>query len=317
MNRRTLLKRVSLAAGALTLGGASLGEGTHDGTYDSAAEMAAGAEEMAARGRVLRIAHITDVHIRPECDAPERFKKCMAEIKTHKPDFFLNGGDTIYAADYGNITRERVNLQWDIWHGLRDEYAGYPMHTCLGNHDMWWAAPDKQDPMYGKDYVVKQLGIPGRYYSFDVKGWHFIILDSNNKNAGSLDDEQRVWLENDLAVLAAGTPVLVMSHYPLLAACTNLDGGGMHTDYKYLVDLFYRHKDKVKACISGHIHLQDRVEYNGVQYFCNGALSGFWWEPGDKNSADKGYYLQTPPGYAIVDLYADGRVSNEYIAHRY
>src|SRR5579859_7833106 len=267
MKRRELFKHLSLAAGAISLGGPSL--------------YAAETNEEARSGRsVLRIAHVTDIHIRPEYDAPDRFKKCMAEIRKHKPDFFLNGGDTIYAADYGNITRERVDLQWDIWHGLRSEYAGYQMYSCLGNHDMWWAAPDKQDPMYGKDYVVKQLGIPNRYYSFGEKGWHFIVLDSNNKNAGSLDEEQRAWLEHDLASLPAGTPVLCMSHYPLLAACTHLDGGGMHTDYKYLVDLFFRHKDKIKACISGHIHLQDKVVYNDVHYFCNGALSGFWWEPG-------------------------------------
>ncbi|MBN8853975.1 MAG: metallophosphoesterase [Sphingobacteriales bacterium 50-39] len=303
MKRRELLKSMGLTAGAVVAG-----------------NMAAVASETASipkKKRALRVAHITDVHMRPELDAPARFKKCLEEIKRHKVDFFLNGGDTIYAADYGNITRERVNVQWDIWHQLRDEFSEYEMHSCLGNHDMWWAAPDNKDPMYGKDYVVKQLGIPNRYYSIDKKGWHFIILDSNNKNAGSLDEEQRKWLEGDLGKLATGEPVLIMSHYPLLAACTNLDGGGMHTDYKYLVDLFYQHKDKVKACISGHIHLQDSVTYNGVQYCCNGALSGFWWEEGDKSSAGKCWVQQTPPGYTIIDLYEDGAVENRYIPHSY
>lgn len=302
MKRRELLRNIGLTAGAVALSGAS------------AVASAAGTGK---RKRILRLAHITDVHIRPEYDAPGRFKKCMDAIKKDKPDFFLNGGDTIYAADYKHISRERVNEQWKIWQDCRNEIKEYEVHSCLGNHDMWWAAPDKQDSMYGKDHVVKQLGIPNRYYSFDKKGWHFIILDSNNKNAGSLDDEQRNWLENDLAKLAAKTPVLLLSHYPLLAACTHLDGGGMHTDYKYLVNLFVQHKDKIKTCVSGHIHLQDKVVYNDVQYFCNGALSGFWWEDGDKNSAGKCYYLQTPPGYAIIDLYDDGSVSNQYIQHSF
>lgn len=77
-------------------------------------------------------------------------------------------------------------------------------------------------------------------YKNDIK----VIVDSSNKNAGSLDDEQRDWLEKDLAALPAGTPTLLMSHYPLLAACCYIDGGGMHTDYKYLVNLFYKHKEK-------------------------------------------------------------------------
>lgn len=302
MNRRNLLKNIGLTAGTLAL-----------------SAVGAVTAEAAARPskRILRIAHITDVHMRPELDAPNRFRKCMELIKQHKVDFFLNGGDTIYAADYGNITRERVNEQWNIWHELRKEFNKYEMYSCLGNHDMWWAAPDKNDAMYGKDYVVQQLNIPHRYYSFDKKGWHFVVIDSNNKNAGSLDDEQRDWLEKDLAALPAGTPTLLMSHYPLLAACCYMDGGGMHTDYKYLVNLFYKHKEKVKTCISGHIHLLDNVVYNNVQYCCNGALSGFWWEDGDKNSAGKGYCQQTPPGYAIIDLFDDGTMHNAYHPHSF
>jgi 3',5'-cyclic AMP phosphodiesterase CpdA len=273
---------------------------------------ATGEDPVSKKKRILRIAHITDVHIRPEHNAPARFRKCLEEIKKHKIDFFLNGGDTIYAADYDHITRERVNEQWEIWQHCRNEIRQYEMHSCLGNHDMWWAAPGKQDPMYGKEHVVKQLGIPHRYYSFDRKGWHFIILDSNNQNAGSLDEEQRRWLENDLANLPAATPVLCLSHYPVLAVCTILEGGN-HTDSSYITGLFYKHSDKKITCLSGHVHLQDTAVYNGVQFYCNGALSGYWWEDGDKDSAGKYYYKQTPPGYAIIDLYEDGTVNNQYI----
>lgn len=300
MQRRELLKKLSIAAGAIAVSGGSV-----------SAE-----EQRSKKKRVLRIAHITDVHIRPEHDAPNRFRKCVEEIKKYRIDFFLNGGDTIYAADYNHITRDRVNEQWKIWEGCRNEIKEYEVHSCLGNHDMWWAAPDKQDAMYGKDHVVKRLGTPHRFYSFDKKGWHFIILDSNNKNAGSLDDEQRRWLEEDLAKLPTGTPVICLSHYPILAVCTILDGGN-HTDSKYISDLFYKHRDKKITCLSGHIHLQDTAEYNGVHYFCNGALSGFWWENGDKDSAGKYYYKQTAPGYAIVDLFEDGTVDNKYYAHSF
>lgn len=300
MERRDLIKNVSLIAALGTLQNPlkQFAKSDNDNNY--------------GRKKVLRIAHITDVHIRPEYNAPERFIKAMNEVKKHKIDFILNGGDSIYAADYKNITRERVKEQWEIWNKCNQAFSEYEIFGCLGNHDMWWSAPDKSDAMYGKDYVVKQLGISNRYYSFDKKGWHFIILDSNNQNAGSLDDEQRKWLENDLASLQQNQPVLVMSHYPILAVCTHIDGGN-HTDAKYITDLFYKHKDKKITCISGHIHLLDRGWYNNVQYYCNGAMSGFWWEPGDKNSGGKSWYRQTPPGYAIITLFEDGSVENKYI----
>ncbi len=291
---------MGLGAGAIAIGG--------DQSFANGQER--------RKKKVLHVAHITDIHIRPEHNAPARFRKCMDEIKQHRIDFFLNGGDTIYAADYKHITRERVDEQWQIWQACRNELKGYEVHSCLGNHDMWWAAPSKDDAMYGKNHVVKQLDIPHRYYSFDKKGWHFIILDSNNQNAGSLDEEQRKWLEEDLAKLPVGTPVICLSHYPILAVCTILDGGN-HTDSKYISELFFKHKDKKITCLSGHIHLQDSAQYNGVNYFCNGALSGFWWEDGDKDSAGKYYYKQTAPGYAIVELFEDGTVENSYYAHQH
>lgn len=301
MKRRELLKYIGLSVGAVALSGTT--------------SIVSAAEQRDKRKKVLRIAHITDVHIRPEENAPNRFIQCLEEIKRHKVDFFLNGGDTIFAADYGDISRERVNELWKVWSETTKTINGFEIHSCLGNHDMWWAAPDKQDPMYGKGHVVKQLGIPHRYYSFDKKDWHFIILDSNN-NGGSLDDEQRRWLENDLQAIPTGTPVICLSHYPILAACTHVDGGN-HTDSKYISDLFYNHKDKKISCFSGHIHLLDNAVYNGVHYYCNGALSGFWWEAGNKESAGKTYYKQTPPGYAIIDLFDDGSVDNQYFPHSF
>lgn len=301
MKRRELIKKTGmLTAASLLIGNKS-------------DVFAANAERKSKP--VLRIAHITDVHIRPDLDAPERFKKCLEEVKKHKIDFFLNGGDSIYDASYDTVKRERVLEQWAIWDDCIRVIKGYELHSCIGNHDNWWAAPDKSDELYGKNYVVKRLGIPNRYYSFSKSGWHFIILDGNNPSI-SLDDEQYNWLKSELENLPKNTPVLLMSHYPILGV-TPFWEGGMHSDYKKLKTLFYEHNDKVKVCLSGHNHLLDSAAYNGTQYFCNGAMSGFWWEKGDAKSAGKCYYEETPPGYAILELYADGSMTNQYIPHSF
>ncbi|GAA3577639.1 metallophosphoesterase family protein [Snuella lapsa] len=300
-NRRSALKKIGVSLGAMAMSPIVLSQ---ENTSNK------------NRKRLLKIAHITDIHIRPELDAPNRFRQCMREIKKHKVDFFLNGGDTIFAADYGDITRERVLEQWEIWNDLKSEFKGYEIHSCLGNHDMWWAAPDKSDAMYGKDYVVKNLNIPNRYYSFKKEGWYFLVLDSNNKNAGSLDEEQRVWLENELLNMPKGARVLVMTHYPILGVST-IPYGGNHTDSKYITKLFHKHKDKNIHCISGHMHLLDKAIYNNVNYYCNGSMSGFWWGDGDEESAGKCWYHETPPGYSIIELFDDGTLSNIYYPHSY
>ncbi|GLR17538.1 metallophosphoesterase family protein [Portibacter lacus] len=300
MKRRNYLKYLGIGTGAVLL---------------NPVKAAAKEESATKKKRLMRVAHITDVHIRPEHDASNRFLKCLEEIKKHKVDFFLNGGDTIYAADYSNITRDRVNAQWEIWHKLRKEFSEFEVYSCLGNHDMWWAT-EESDVMYGKDYVVDNLDIPNNYYSLKKSGWTFIVLDSLYKRGIALGDEQMAWLDDELASLPTDSPVLIMTHCPILNVSTIIDGGN-HKDFEEITDLFYKHKDKKINCISGHVHLLDKSNYNGVDYYSNGAMSGFWWEEGNERSGGKSWVRETPPGYAILDLYDDGTMDNTYYPHTY
>lgn len=258
----------------------------------------------------LKVAHITDVHIRPEENVPQRAIAWLEKVKSHQPDFFLNGGDTINDASYDGVSRERTLEQWEAWDEFRGQISDFEVYSCIGNHDSWWDVADKADEMYGKPYVVKRLEIPATYYSFDKGNWHFVIIDGNHEGI-SLGAEQMEWLKNDLEALAPNTPTLIMSHFPITSV-TDALVGGQHKDHRELKALFYTHRDKVKVCLSGHQHMLDRAWYNGIHYFCNGSLSGFWWGEGDEQSAGKQYYLETPPGYAILELFEDGEVKNTY-----
>lgn len=303
MKRRSWLKAIGLSTGASITGALP--------TWASVTEPL----KPESKKPLLTVAHITDVHIQEGQNAPERFKACLKQIvDKHRPDFFLNGGDSINDASYDNVVREQVTKQWAVWDDCISGISKYEIYSCIGNHDPWWKAPEKADEMYGKDYVVKRLKIPHRYYSFSKNNWHFIILDGNNAKI-SLDEEQFNWLEQELTKHPK-KPTLLMSHYPILGTTQVLVGGG-HSDCKKLKDLFYKHRDKVRICLSGHNHLSDHTEYNGVQYCCNGAMSGFWWGKGDAESAGPGFYLETPPGYAILKMYADGTIENEYFPHHF
>ena len=258
----------------------------------------------------LKVAHITDVHIRPEEDVPGRAVAWLEKVRAHQPDFFLNGGDSIHDASYDGVSKERTLEQWEAWDFFREKISDFEVYSCIGNHDPWWDVADKTDEMYGKPFVVKQLGIPSAYYSFGKGNWHFIILDGNHEGI-SLGAEQMEWLKEDLNALPSNTPTLMMSHFPITSVTEALVGG-QHSDHKELKALFYTHRDKVKVCLSGHQHMLDRAWYNDVHYFCNGSLSGFWWGEGDEQSAGKQYYLETPPGYAILELFENGDISNTY-----
>jgi 3',5'-cyclic AMP phosphodiesterase CpdA len=296
--RRNFIKGISLVGFGSLLGGS----------------MAAQELKNVKAKKVLRIANITDVHLNAENNAPQRFSKCLNEIKNQQVDFFLNGGDSIMAADYDHINREQVTEMWNLWKNSLKNISDYEIYSCLGNHDMWWAAPNRNDPMYGKPFAMDQLNMPAPFYSFNKADWHFIVLDSNCDGGGNLGEEQIQWLSADLKKTPHSTPVLVMSHYPILSACTHTVGGN-HKDSLSITKIFYQHRHKKIHCISGHVHLLDRSIYNNVHYYCNGAVSGFWWSEGDDKSAEKYWYHETPPGYAILDLYEDGSLISNYYTY--
>lgn len=269
---------------------------------------------------VLRIAHLTDVHLKDKWDAPARFAKCLHHVQQQpNVDFILNGGDIVFDMNKENI--DTLNTEWKLWHSLIKSDCGLPIHYILGNHDIWWNENDKGQATYGKQYSMEQIQLKSPYYSFIKNGWKFILLDSvhldvdNTWYIGQLGEQQFTWLQNELQNTPATMPVCVMSHIPILSANLMVDdntdgsnkwvilGGDMHTDTFKITELFYQHPN-VKLCLSGHIHMRDKVVYNNVTYLCNGAVSGAWWE-GEKH--------HTAPGYGLIDFYADGSFDEKYV----
>lgn len=280
------------------------------------------------RKRVLRIAHFTDVHVQPERGASEGMTACLRHISAlqDKPDVLFNGGDAIF--DGLEQTEQRTQLQWNIFFDTLKRETKLPVRHCIGNHDVWGWIQDKSgakgnEQRYGKKWAVEVYGISNRYYSFAQAGWHFIVLDSTQSrgNIGyeaRLDSEQYEWLRGELASVKPTTPVLVMSHIPILSMTSafflrkqehnsdwTIQRNLMHTDGLQIQQLFRKYPN-VKVCLSGHTHLVDRLDYTGVTYFCDGAVSGAWW---------KGAWQDCEPGYALVNLYDDGTFEREYVVY--
>jgi Icc protein len=270
---------------------------------------------------VLRIAHITDVHLKNDLGAPDKFFKCLHHIQNQNPkvDMILNGGDIVFDMNKENLAS--IDAQWSLWHQIIKNECSLPIHYCLGNHDVWWHENTKELPIYGKQYALNQLQLASPYRSFTQNGWKIITLDSthldidNTWYIGKLGDQQLNWLAKELSETPPTMPVLIMSHIPILTALLMIQdnvvnrwemlGGDMHTDTAKIIGLLQKHKN-VKLCLSGHLHMRDKVVYNDVTYLCNGAVSGAWWD---------GLVRDCPAGYAVLDLYADGRFDERYVAY--
>jgi Icc protein len=275
-------------------------------------------EKKPAAKRSLRVAHITDIHVMPGRVPEYGMAQALHGVNdaADKADFVIAGGDMVMDTCSG--TRDKARAMWQTFHGIMKSDNSLDVHHTIGNHDLYNISVSAASFPDAKRWACEELQIPKQYYSFDKGRWRFVILDSVHKKiipgyVGKLDEEQLDWLKKTLAETPADMYVCVVSHIPILAVCTVFDGakvktnvwrmsgGNMHEDAKVLKDLFYQ-SGKVKACLSGHIHLIDELDYCGTKYYCNGAVSGSWWN---------GIHQEFPPAFAMMNFYDDGSSSRE------
>ena len=275
--------------------------------------------------RGFRFAHVTDIHVKPGIVPETGMAKALQHVQKLHPqvDFVINGGDSIM--DAMEADKEHTEIQWDLFHSILQKENSLPIYHCIGNHDIWgWFIKENRpesDKLYAKEWVLESLRMKNRYYRFTKLNWHFIVLDSVQLNpAGGyiayLDPEQLEWLKQELATIPKDEFVCIVSHVPILSICAALffektEANGdlkiqrnlMHTDFMKLKKIFVQYPN-IRVCMSGHIHLQDELNYLGIKYYCNGAISGNWW---------KGSFQEFAPAYAVLEVKEDGSFSRTMV----
>ncbi len=262
----------------------------------------------------FRFVFITDMHLQPERNAPQGFQKAIDKINELNPDFVLTGGDNIM--DALGVNKDRMNLQFNMLDSML-KFFKMPVYTTMGNHDVFGIYPksgiEQTDPEYGK--VVYENKFAKRYYSFDHKGVHYLILDGisineeKRKYYGRVDSEQMEWIKSDLSGVDNKTPIVVSIHIPLMtvfgqiiqSATTANDSSYVIANGKEVIELF---KDyNLKLVLQGHLHFLEEISLYGATFITAGALSGKWWQ---------GPNMDIEEGFLLVDF--DGtNFSYEYI----
>jgi 3',5'-cyclic AMP phosphodiesterase CpdA len=251
------------------------------------------------------------------------------QAQADPPALIVTGGDNVmdvFEQKEGRA-RELARLFRETWKA----HCALPVEHAIGNHDIYgWnrarSGTSGAEADWGKRFALDLFGLAAPYRAFDRGGWRFIVLDSvQPKDPGGYvaycDDAQLDWLRATLKATPATTPICVVSHIPIMSLTTLTYGSprsleergkdtpigasSQHTDCTYLHDLFKRHGG-VKLCLSGHQHLLDRCETDGITYICDGAVSGAWW---------KGSVQGVPPGYGLVDLYDNGTFDHRYVPY--
>jgi len=275
--------------------------------------------------QAFRFAFLTDLHLLQggALRSVEGIVACLAAVEKldPRPEFILVGGDLVNSTR--DLTLAGAESALDSFLQLWNGHTDLPTHWVFGNHDLAGtnnpsAATDDKD--YGKGLFQNRLQLPRLFYSFDCKGWHFVVLDDiamqfgGQGYFGEMFDDELAFLKADLDANRT-TPTIVSTHIPI---ASNLPLGLLPahdfpdhrrpsskslicTNGEAFLEKVAGHN--IRAVLAGHLHFQEQLERNGVRLINGGAVCGNYW---------KGPLYGCPEGFGVVDLGADGSVAFDY-----
>lgn len=253
--------------------------------------------------------HLTDAHVRRKRQGNKGFESCVESVNrlNTKPDFIIFGGDQVFDGMY--TEKEEYLDQLKVFSQVAEGFNLRTYH-CLGNHDVFGRSSRRKtspdDPDIGKKLYLDTFDINQSYYSFNHKGWHFVIMDSllevdadhGPSQTHAFGKEQLEWLRFDLGKHHA-MPTIIVTH---IAAFNNLGqinsspellamNHMVVTDTREFRQIIERHK--VKAVLQGHSHIPEDYRFNDIWYITSQSVSAAWW-----GGNWKGY----KPGYTLLNV---------------
>lgn len=264
---------------------------------------------------LLRIGVVTDVHVH-DTDSPVEGKVMTnyAERLTAFVDA-MNGWPADTAFQLGDLVNGAFVMGAGVGDttriiGLLDEAVALlsglesPLYHVLGNHDMYDLS---------KPEVMAALGLEIGYYSFDLEGFHFVVLDAEYNPDGTDYDHvfmrtkgfipplQLDWLVADLA--ATNLPTIISVHQPLDADFEALAGGPPIVNNKD-VQRVLSESGVVIAVLQGHDHENRYTKIDGIHYVTFAAMVDHT-EPGPPTYAqmtlDPGARMITIEGFGLQE----------------
>ncbi len=280
----------------------------------------------------VRVAFTSDLHLSDDPSVLSQVETVIEAIRSSQPHAVFILGDLNSEANSAEALRaERI---FNEVNQFREKLL-VPSYCALGNHDIFgWSAegdsPSK-NPLFGKLMYEKLMG--PRFYSLNIAGFHLIVLDVLGGKKlpdrwdyfGWLDEKQQKWLQEDLSSLSHETPLIMLTHIPLVSSLPSLYRDFLHKypssthEYQgYQVGVRYvANLDQWFSLlgpfrditfISGHFHLFEEVVLTGRQkrlsFYCPGALC-VWG--GDNDIFTPHLNISFPPGFLLLTL-QEGKV---------
>ena len=246
---------------------------------------------------MLRVLHLTDTHVVATED-PATFSGAVAGIQGRTttellrtvldavaaegfaPDLVLHTGD---ASDDGDAASYAV-LRREL-----DAMAA-PVAVVPGNHDH-------------ADLLAQAFGHePVDVRAIDLGPWQVVAVDCAefDRGNGELDADALAALA--AALDAASGYVIIGLHHPPISACTDPYCQLLPADE--VLALIDRHP-KVRAVVSGHLHLAEDIDRHGVAFLLSPSTC---MQLRHEHPLQLNNRAPTPVGARLLELHDDGRV---------
>lgn len=228
----------------------------------------------------------------------------LRECKTHgKEVYVITLGDQAYNT-YWNLKGYGIPEIRKLMENITADY----LYNCMGNHDN---IPATGDDRKSEELYRKFCG--PTYYSFNLGGMHFVVLDNisyNNKpGLKSYDcdvtEDQLDWLVNDIKNVSRDKPLVLCMHAPLFEQPMCINNKETLKDVDFRGPFGARIQEIVKdfkdvRVFTGHTHVNNRVKLgNMYEYNVAGTCGSLWWTglytPGHSICTDG-----SPAGYQVL-----------------
>lgn len=257
----------------------------------------------------------SDAHAGLIHDAPERIAIFADAMNEAEVDFVIHLGDLAHTDRETDTSRALEAL---------NRFSG-PIFHVIGNHE---------GDQLSKNAFVDLYHMPAPWYSFDVNGFHFAVLDTNyylaekgsdigrcipyaHGNYGKaqadgitdtinyIPEEELRWLEQDL--LDAHGPCFLFSHaslayYPEKHANAHPSDAIKTVLTKINRKAGYR---KVAACFHGHLHADTLDVLNGIYFYQINSISDYWVGEDGRNTSYASFIHEKYPAMQYMCPYRD------------
>ncbi len=130
------------------------------------------------------------------------------------------------------------------------------------------------------------------------------------KYQGIIGSQQLEWLKYDLSMVSNGTPIIIVTHMPLLTSFYSASEGSTFAarpnrvvvNNREVLKILENHN--VILVLQGHLHVNEMIRWKNTTFIIGGAICGKWWR-GNWHGTEEGFYDITLSGNHVECSYID------------